>query len=201
MSVPATIPPIEPESSPPAAPVLSVVRQEAAAHAALEARYAKALLKLDKGLGPKSMELAKEFADSGLPSGVAALLMRTVYAPTDVQGRGQSVRLKWFMETVKRRYSDRLDKARSNMAYLRTLLAELEEITQMKETLCGEGLRFSFEQTFHLFELGYDADSIMALTSDMEGSRLRAAGRVWRAAKAVEAGKAPSVEAALDFGA
>jgi hypothetical protein len=167
---------------------------------ALELRYSKALMKLDKGLGEKTAAIAHEFADSGLSPTIAGMLMQTVYAPTQPDGRGQATRVKWFMETVRRRYMDRLDKARNNITFLRTILSEMEEITLMRDTLCGEGASITFEQTFHLYELGYDAEAILGIIADLD-TPTKGAGiwRINRAVAAVKSGRAYSLESALDF--
>lgn len=166
----------------------------------LELRYSKALLKVDKGLGDKSMAIAQEFADSGVAPAVATMVIQAVYAPTHPEGRGQGTRLKWFMETVQRRYMDRLDKARNNIAYLRSILAEMEEITQMRDTLNGEGATVSFEQAFHLYELGYDAEAILGIVADLDcRTPSMAMWRINRAVAAVKSGRAYSLESALDF--
>ena len=51
-----------------------------------------------------------------------------------------------------------MDKARNNIKYLRTILAEMEEVTILRDTLNGESATITFEQAFELFEMGYDAD-------------------------------------------
>lgn len=167
---------------------------------ALETRYAKALLKTDKGLGEKTVAIAQEFADSGVAPAVATLLIQTVYAPTHPEGKGQATRVKWFVEAVKRRYVDRLDKAKNKIAYLRTILSELEEVTLLRDTLNGEGASVSFEQAFNLYEMGYDADTILAMISDMDcGGPSRGIWRINRAIAAVKSGRATTIEAALDY--
>lgn len=164
-------------------------------------RLTRNILKLSPGLGEQVSVMAESLADSGLPAGAAVQLIQAVYSPSDPLGRGQANRSKWFIEAVRTRYSDRLDKIRNNAAYFRVLIAEMEEVTEMRDTLNGEGYGFSFHATFLLWEMGLDANSILGIVQECCAGGVShglAKKMLIQAAFAVQAGHFQQIETAID---
>jgi len=168
---------------------------------ALANRLAKSILKLSPGLGEKSSEMAEALADSGLPPSAAVMLIQAVYSPTDAGGRGQASRAKWFLDAVQTRYRGRLDKIQTNAKYFRVFISEMEEVTEMRDTMNGEGYSFTFHETFMLWELGLDACSVLGIIQECcAGSVSQALAKkmIVRAALAVNAGHFQQIETAID---
>lgn len=168
---------------------------------ALTNRMSRAILKLAPGMGEQSALMAESLADSGLPAGAAVQLIQAVYSPADKQGAGQYTRAKWFIEAVRSRYSDRLDKIRHNAAYFRVLISEMEEVIEMRDTLNGEGYSFSFHAVFMLWECGLDADSILGIVQECCAGSVSAGlakKMLIQAAFAVKAGHFLNIETAID---
>jgi len=168
---------------------------------AIERRLAARVLKLNPGLGEKSLEIANSLADSGITTAAAVMLLQAVYSPTDPIGRGQGTRAKWFVETVRRRYSYKLDKIRNDPKYFRTFVSDMEEVVEMRDILNGEGIVITFESAFLLWELGLNADSVMSIIQevcDFAGYPRLAAQMVVKAARAVKAGHFMELETAIE---
>jgi hypothetical protein len=177
---------------------------EAKPRSALEIKYVKNILAADPGIGEKSLAIANSLADSGLSGPMAAMIIQAVYAPTTVDGRGQGTRIKWYVDAVRNRYGHKLDKIRTNVLSFRTFMADMEEVSQMRDELNGNGYSVSFEGAFLLWEIGEDVDSIQTAIEahldhlrDYPGSCMK---RVVEAAMEVKSGKRfVELETALQF--
>lgn len=168
---------------------------------AVAKRMANRILAVNPGMGEKSMRMAEDIADSGLPSTAAVMLIQAVYSPTDDIGRGQATRAKWFISAVRNRYHHKLDKIRNNTGHFRVFLADMEEVVNMRDTLRGEGCSVSFEAAFLLWEQGMSADSILNIISDCCGKGMppgASTKMVIRAAQMVKAGHFLNIETAID---
>lgn len=167
---------------------------------ALERRLASRILKLNPGLGDKSMQMATALTDSGIGPAAAAMLIMAVYSPTDERGRGQATRAKWFVEAMRRRYDYKIQKIRTDPAQFRIFIAEMEEVVEMRDTLKGEDVNISFESAFMLWELGLNADSVLGLIqNECDGITLQsvATKHIIRAAQMVQAGYFMELETAI----
>lgn len=166
---------------------------------ALERKYMNRMLTLHPGLGgEKSKVMANILADSGIPAAATTMLIGAVYAPNEVDGRGQGTRAKWFVQAVQDRYGGRIEKIKNDVTAFRTFVAEIAEVAESRDILQGEGLSVSFHEMFLLTELGYDGESVMSLVADMTHLPARTAARlVVRAAVAVKSGKFNQLETAI----
>lgn len=167
---------------------------------ALERRLAARILKLNPGLGEKSLEIANTLSDSGLSAAAASTLMLAVYSPSDESGRGQGTRMRWFMESVRRRYDYRLDKIRNDPKAFKIFVAEMEEVVEMRDILNGEDISMSFEAAFLLWELGLNADAVLGIIQEeCDGMQKPSiiAKHIVRAAQAVKSGHFMELETAI----
>lgn len=169
---------------------------------ALERRMAAKILKSVPGLGDKSMVMAQTLCESGLSAAAASMLIHAVYSPSDPLGRGQGTRARWFIEAVNSRYSGRLDNIRRDPTRFKNFVAEMEEVTEMRDELNGEGITVSFQVAFLLWEIGLDADSVLGiiqgLCSGIEHTRMATALLI-KAAQQVKAGHFMELETAIEF--
>lgn len=168
----------------------------------IQKRYASKILSLNPGVGEKSQQIAADLIDSGLPAAMCVSLIEIAHATNDIEGRGQGTRLKWFNAAVQRRYGDRIEKASGNIQLFRALLADLETAVETRDTLNGEDWGFSYEQTFLLWELGYDSESILRLLDEClsnGGTRLQARRALIICAGQVKSGQFTQLETALEF--
>jgi hypothetical protein len=159
-----------------------------------------AALKIDPGLGKKSQAMAEALIDSGLPPSMSILLIQSVcnLVATSPE-RNYGSRMKWFVAAMQNSYRHEIDKASNNIAYFKRLVVVMEDVTEIKDTLCGEGANISFQEAFILHRLGYNSDTLMALCDDIGPPLRRAARSIVKAAMAVESGNATTIEAALDY--
>lgn len=167
---------------------------------ALERRLAARILKLNPGMGEKSLEIANALCDSGITAAAASTLLQAVYSPTDELGRGQGTRMRWFVEAIRRRYDYKIDKIRNDPKAFKTFIAEMEEVVEMRDTLKGEDVSVSFEAAFLLWELGLDADSILGIVqSECDGLNTPSivAKHIVQAAQAVKSGFFMELETAI----
>lgn len=167
----------------------------------LEKKIAKRLLALNPGMGAKAGEVAMTLADSGLGPIASSLVIAAIYGPSDAGGRGQTTRAKWFVDAVRSRYSTRLDAMRRDTKQLQTFIFEMEEMTDMRDTLKGEGFGISFNVAFLLSEIGMDSESACTLM-DSVSSRVKYKGTavaiVTKAAQYVKAGNFSNIETAVE---
>jgi len=168
---------------------------------ALEKRIAKRLLELNPGLGPVAQQQAELLADTGLRPVEAAMLLEAVYQPSKANGRGQSQRSKALVEALVCRYGDRLQRAANNFDLMRTLIAEMEEVSEMRDQIGDAGASFSFADTLLLDGLGCSAHQVSALMAEERWSSAVAAKcRIMAAARLVESGQFATLEGALNQG-
>lgn len=184
---------LQPEPTPKLIPALSQ-------QTAIERKLAGRILKLNPGIGEKSIELANSLCDSTLAPGMAAAIISAVYSPSDAGGRGQGTRIKWFVDAINQRYGSRLDKIKSSIPYFRTFIAEMEEMTDLRDTLNGEGYGASFQSTFLLWEVGLnsaEAMRILEALADCASYKSSALRILVKAAQIVKSGGTSSIEAAI----
>ncbi len=169
----------------------------------LEHKYIKRILEAEPGLGEKSIELANSLVESGLPDSAAAMILQAVYLPTSADGRGQGTRAKWFVEAIQNRYSNRMEKIKTDYRAFRSFLSDMEDVTGMRDELNGNGFSCSFQLAFLLWELGEDANSVQVAIDEHLDHLLGLPGscmaRVSDAAMAVQRGEFTEVATALQF--
>jgi hypothetical protein len=154
-----------------------------------------------KGLSDSLAEkISDDLVDSGLTSSMSVMLIDTIYQTGGL--RGSSNRLKWCSDAIKNRYGARLEKAGKSIACFRGLIADVEEAIEMRDALNAEAVRFSFQETFLLWELNYDSDTIGALLSNLisDGqTALQAKRAIIIAAKGVKAGQYQQIETGIEI--
>lgn len=167
-----------------------------ATQSAAEIKISRRILALNPGLAAHSGKVSKAaelLSDSGLAPTVASMVIAAVYSSTDLQGRGQSTRARWFVEAVHNRYGHRLDMIRNDPKHLESFLYDMEVMSEIRDSLNGEGFSCSFHAAFLLWELGETTESITDLLEELYPSRLAYKGSamavVVRAAQLVKAGK------------
>jgi len=172
---------------------------------ALERKYIHHILRSDPGMGEKSIQIANSLADSGLPVAACAMILQAVFVPaTTSQQRGaQGTRLRWFVEAIQNRYQNRMDKIRHDYRAFRSFVSDMEEVTEMRDELNGNGYSISFQGAFLLWEVGECADSIQRMVDDylphlaqFKGSAMK---RLVEAAMQVQNGVFSEMGSALEF--
>lgn len=169
----------------------------------LERRYIKQILKSDPGIGDKCVEIARSLADSGFTPAAASMILQSVYSPAVAGGNGQASRIRWFTEAIQTRYASRLDRIKTDYKAFRSFLSDMEEVTEMRDTLNGNGFTFTFHQSFLMWELGEDANSIMGMVYDLQEkgvmSTVAIVARIVKAALEVQRGTFSEVRTAVEF--
>jgi hypothetical protein len=169
----------------------------------LERRFVRHILKMNPGMGEKTLAIAASLADSGMPPSAGLMLLDAIYKPETADGRGQGTRTRWFVEAVRSRYAHRLEKAGTDYKAFRALMGELEEVVEMRDELNNDGYSTSFHAAFVLSEVGLTADEVKVLIFDLlphlsayPATQLKI---VVSAAMAVKAGQFSTMEGALRF--
>jgi len=194
------VPPSPPVTPVPTARSATGLLPQFGRQSSIERRLAVSILKLDPGMGPKSQEIAHVMCDAGLNPSFAVTLIRAIYAPTDPMGRGQSTRINHAVKAIQNRYGHRLDVIKHDVKRCKVFIAEMEDVFDMRDTIRGEGFSITFEQAFLLWELGYDADSVLGIIQEQCGqmSPVMATKMVVKSAQSVQAGFFMEVETAIE---
>lgn len=166
----------------------------------VERVIARKILKINPGMGVKSLAMANDLAESGLGAAMASMLVMAVYSPSDELGRGQAARAKWLVEAVQTRYAHKLDQIRNDRKQFRLFVADVEEVATMRDTLAESGVPVSFHGAFLLWEIGMDADGVLSVVQEVMPTVKRPsalAAAVVKGALAVKDGRFTQLETAI----
>lgn len=125
-------------------------------------RYATALIRANPGLGEMSQRIAEDLVASGLKPFEVLELIHTVYAPTDVLGRGQGERLKHFGKAVLANYGDYICSIRQNPGLVRSFLIQMSDMVNMRDEINSDlprGRSVSFSEAILYQQVGLTADT------------------------------------------
>jgi len=168
-----------------------LVRQD---EVALQKKYLHALVKANPGLGDKSAQIAECLVDTGLTYGEATTLIKMVYAPSSLEGRGQATRLSHFYKAVQSRYGEsRLERCSRNVALFKGFLAQMSNAIEMRDNVnayLDNKTSLSFHNALLLEDLGLPPESFIEyvnrLVTEYNLSETAAVVRICKAAKQVE---------------
>lgn len=161
-------------------------------------KIAKTIIRMYPGLGPKTQALADVLADSGLSMAESTALLLAAYSGPSNSGQGQGPRMKHFVNALKVRYGDRLERAANNVTLFKALVGELESIVDTRDELRDSGIKLSFLEALRFDALGISGDEISRLMEEQTCfGPVAKKMRLLKALDLVEKGQFATVEAAL----